>query len=357
MAALSVGGAGRRLDGALRELPPGSFSLVMATGIVALALRQAGAYALSTALVAVGTASYAALAAMFVARAARHSGQMAADARSSHRAFGFFTFVAASNVLAEGYLLSGARDVGIALSVLGFAGYALLTYAVPAWGMLQPSKRTFGEAVDGSWLLWVVATQSVSTSAATLASSGLLPGGLGTVAVLFWALGVVLYLILIVIVMMRLLLIDLAAEQLSPPYWICMGATAITVLAGSHLLRLPASLPIEQTSRATVRGLSLLLWAFGTWWIPMLVLFGIHRHVWHRRPLRYEHLLWSMVFPLGMYAASSREFGDVEGLDFMVRIAQVGVWVALAAWLAVAAAMVWAFVGARTEPPGAPVVP
>lgn len=57
---------------------------------------------------------------------------------------------------------------------------------------------------------------------------------------------------------------------------------------------------------------------------------------------------WSMVFPLGMYAAASANYGRASGLGFMVDIARHEVWIGFAAWLGVFAAMVGSFLPART---------
>lgn len=59
-----------------------------------------------------------------------------------------------------------------------------------------------------------------------------------------------------------------------------------------------------------------------------------------RVPFRYEQALWSMVFPLGMYAAASDAFGRVTGLGALETIAAVEVWFALAAWVLTVAVMV-----------------
>ena len=37
-----------------------------------------------------------------------------------------------------------------------------------------------------------------------------------------------------------------------------------------------------------------MLWAFGTWWIPLLLAFGPWRHVIHREPLGFA--AWPAVF-------------------------------------------------------------
>ena len=53
----------------------------------------------------------------------------------------------------------------------------------------------------------------------------------------------------------------------------------------------------------------MVFWAFATWLIPVLVAAGWWRHVERRVPLRYEATLWSIVFPLGMYAVAGIYLG------------------------------------------------
>jgi tellurite resistance protein TehA-like permease len=117
-----------------------------------------------------------------------------------------------------------------------------------------------------------------------------------------------------------------------------MGATAISVLAGARILSLPAVLPVVQATTSFVEGFSYALWAFGTWWIPLLIVLGLWRHVWHHWPLTYEPTLWSVVFPLGMYSVATLSFGKVAHLAFMEPLARFMLWVAVVAWIAVAAA-------------------
>jgi tellurite resistance protein TehA-like permease len=118
-----------------------------------------------------------------------------------------------------------------------------------------------------------------------------------------------------------------------------MGATAITVLAGSRILQLDPALPLVRLATPLVEGLSLLLWAFGSWTIPLLVLFGIWRHVLRRDRLAYTPQLWTLVFPLGMYSVATGEFGAVTRLAVLSGLARAAFWPALAAWVLVFAAM------------------
>lgn len=147
------------------------------------------------------------------------------------------------------------------------------------------------------------------------------------------------YIILATLVTLRLLTVRSEPLTLGASYWIYMGATAITVLAGSRILVLSPDLPIMETASGIVSGLTFVLWAFGVWWVPLLVIFGIWRHAVRRVRLRYESELWSIVFPLGMYSVASIHFGAETELPLVVTMGEVGAWIAGAAWLAVAVAM------------------
>jgi tellurite resistance protein TehA-like permease len=137
---------------------------------------------------------------------------------------------------------------------------------------------------------------------------------------------------------------------LGPPYWILMGATAISVLAGARDLALPAGIPVVRATAGFVEGFSFALWAFGTWWIPLLVILGLWRHVrWHW-PLTYEPILWSVVFPLGMYSVATLTFGKAAHLACMEPLARFMLWVAIAAWALVGAAFLARLARHRGEP-------
>jgi tellurite resistance protein TehA-like permease len=117
-----------------------------------------------------------------------------------------------------------------------------------------------------------------------------------------------------------------------------MGATGITVLAGSDILTLPGTLPAISAIAGFVKGTCFVFWAFGTWWIPLLIVLGLWRHVLRQWPLRYEPSLWTVVFPIGMYAVATLSFGKAADLSFMEPLSRGVLWVAIAAWLLVAAA-------------------
>jgi tellurite resistance protein TehA-like permease len=134
-----------------------------------------------------------------------------------------------------------------------------------------------------------------------------------------------------------------------------VGATAITTLAGAKDFSLPAGLPVVRATGGFMEGFTFAMWAFGTWWIPLLVILGLWRHLRHHWPLSYEPGLWSVVFPLGMYSVATLTFGKAAHLTFMEPLARFMLWVAVAAWVLVAAAFLARLVRHPAEPaPGAP---
>ena len=95
----------------------------------------------------------------------------------------------------------------------------------------------------------------------------------------FWLAGGMLYFWLISLIFYRYTFFRFAPSDLMPPYWINMGAMAISTLAGTLLLaNAKASLLLTELRPFTL-GLTILFWATATWWIPMLVILGIWRHV------------------------------------------------------------------------------
>jgi tellurite resistance protein TehA-like permease len=316
----------------VRTLGPTWFALVMATGIVSTAAAHQGFPRTSSALLAVAATSYVVLVVLSLVRLCRWPAEVRADLAAPQQAFGAFAAVAGSAVLGERLDEQHAGTVALALLGVAAVGWLLLGYAVPALVVLAPDKPGLAVA-DGSWLLWVVATQAVSTAAAVVARrGGALDAPATVTAVTTWAVGVVLYLVLLTVLLLRLLVVPVPVRQMTTPYWIVMGATAITVLAGSRILGLDRSRPLVRLAAPSVDGLSLLLWAFGTWTIPLLVVFGIWRHVARRDRPTFTPQLWTLVFPLGMYSVATGEFGEVAGIGFLSGIARAAFWPALGAW-------------------------
>ena len=329
----------RSAAAAVRDLHPAYFAFVMATGIVSTGAYLLGPRWMSDALLVVAVAGLAVLTVALAVRLAVYRSSVAADLRAPDRVFGFFTVTAGLDVLGVRFAAAGHPLVAAVLAVPAALVWLLLTYGVPASLLLARQRDSVLGGVNGSWLLWVVSTQSLSVVAATLVKSWPSQSSLlAPVAVGMWSIGLVLYLLLVSLIMLRWLTVPMTPATLGPPYWILMGATAITVLAGAKILGLPGTLPVVRATSGFVEGFSFALWAFGTWWIPLLIILGLWRHVRRHWPLSYEPTLWSVVFPLGMYSVATLSFGQAAQLSFMEPLARFMFWVSVAAWVAVAAA-------------------
>jgi tellurite resistance protein TehA-like permease len=289
-------------------------------------------------------AAFIILVVAYTARAVWYPAWVRRNLRLPTMAVAYFTVAAGTDVLATRVVIAGQVNLAFALGLVAFAVWLALTYWLP-WSIVASARHPVLADMNGTWLVWVVSTQSLAIIAAAVsphAPSTWLQEQLPIVAICLWGLGVMLYVILIVIVFLRLLLVEFSAAAMVPAYWIAMGATAISVraAAGILVLHVPADTALISALRPFLLGVSVVLWAFGTWWIPLLVLFGIWRYLIRGYPRAYEPRLWNVVFPLGMYTVASWSLGHAApGLSFMTSIARVWLWVGLAAWLAVLALM------------------
>jgi tellurite resistance protein TehA-like permease len=129
-------------------------------------------------------------------------------------------------------------------------------------------------------------------------------------------------------------------QHITPMLWVVMGAAAISTNAGALIILTDAPVPFLQAMRPFIDSVTLIMWAWATWWIPLLVVFGVWTHGVHRLPLTYTPLFWSLVFPLGMYALASLRLSHAADMTLLAALSRMMVWIALAAWLLTSAGFV-----------------
>lgn len=325
---------------AVAGLAPGYFALVMATGILAIGSRQQGLHGLAWVLLAVAGIAYGVLFALMVLRLVWFAPRMVGDLTSHARGFTFLTLVAGTNVLGSACgVVAGWWTVARVLWWWSLPLDLLLLYGALFFAILGPEKPDLGEGINGSWFLLTVSTQSIASLGALLLARG---GGdlLAFVCVALFALGLLLYLIVMTMVFLRWTFQPLSPTEAEPPSWIAAGAVAITVLAGSNLLAARATSGRVERLAPFIEGVVMAAWATATFWFPVMVAIGVWRHLLRRLPLRYSPSYWSLVFPLGMYGVATHRMRAATALAELGWLPPLTLAAALAAWAATMAGLV-----------------
>lgn len=312
---------------------PGYFAFVMATGIVSIAAHFHGREWIALGLFWLNNAAFLVLWVLTLMRLALFPVRFVEDLTHHSRGAAFLTKAAGSCVLGSGFVtLTPWSGVAKALWFLGFGLWWVLSYTFFAALTFREPKPSLEAGITGSWLLVIVATESISVLGTLLAP---LSGSVHTflfVSLVTFLVGAMLYVFFATLILYRWMFFSMHPERLTPDYWIDMGALAITTLAGALLIEVAPRWSLLEKLTSFLTGSTLFFWATATWWIPLLSVVELWRHLRGHVRFQYEPQYWALVFPLGMYAVASFMMVRVTGLAFFKVIAAFFTCVALLAW-------------------------
>ncbi len=321
------------------SLFPPAFAMTMATGIVSLDALRLGWGWIGWALFAINMGLWLILWAAGLVRAWREPRAIPRALASHENGPGFLTVVAGTAILGSqfgGFHLSDT--LALALFALAVALWWIVTFGFIAGVTEGRAKPSLEQGLSGQWLLLVVATQSLASVGADVLKSHGGPPGLAFVCYAWVLSGAVLYLLLSAIVLYRFAFVPMPPGDMTGPWWINEGAAAITVLAGGKLMAIPGLMIGAFALRDLLSPVLIAFWADATFWIPILIVLFAWKYLIRRRSPGYAISAWSVVFPLGMYAAANLELQSAYGLNFLHVIAHGFFWVAFLAWCATLAA-------------------
>lgn len=309
--------------------------MVMSTGIISISC-----YLLEMDLIAIilfwsNTWFYLSLCFFTILRIIFHSKEFFQDLVDHQKGPGFFTMVAGSCILgSQMILIYNDYTAAFILWIIGLILWIILNYTIFTVFTVKENKPPLDKGISGAWLLAVVATQSIAVLSALIAAHLEQPYKLqmNFLALCMWLWGGMLYIWMISLIFYRYTFFRFSPGDLSPPYWINMGAMAISTLAGSLLIISIDHAPFLVSIQPFLKGFTIFYWVTGTWWIPMLLILAIWRHGYKHFPLNYDPLYWGAVFPLGMYTASTFRMAEAMNMTFLNQIPEYFIYIALSAW-------------------------
>ncbi|MGP4042628.1 tellurite resistance/C4-dicarboxylate transporter family protein [Gracilibacillus sp. D59] len=320
----------------IKFLFTGYFALVMATGALSIASHLLGFHVISRVLLFCNIIFYLVIAILTIIRVMFYFENVKEDLTSHLKGPGFFTLVAGTNVFgSQLVILEQLYSIAFILWVFSIVLWFVIMYSFFTAVTIREDKPTLAEGINGAWLIATVATQSIAILGVFLIPYYNNPTSIGFInffTVSMFLLGCMLYLSIITLIFYRFTFLNLKHAALTPPYWINMGAVAITTLAGSTIIMNAAGSPFIEQFVSFIKGFTLFFWVTGTWWIPLLVILMYWRYIVHRFPINYDFQMWGMVFPLAMYTTATYQLSEALEIPFLKNISHIFIYPAWITW-------------------------
>lgn len=309
-----------------------SFGFVMATGVLSTAFYTAGWMMLSTLFLWIAAGGYIGLIGLVIANIVWDRATFFERMLNIENLFKSLTFGAGTNKLATRLALSGNDQLSFFLAVVGILSTLILIYGI--FCVLFFHAHASIQQISPYWLLLAIAGHSCDIVLATLWTEGVLTQPFVLLlACFFWTFAFFSYVLFMALNLYRMFFIPFEGKDLNPSYWTCMGAAAIAVFGASKLILVPNPPEFLIAIRPFFKGLTLLLWCWGTAWIPILALMLAWKYAYYKIRFYYEPSLWAIVFPLGMYTLATYLIQKSVSLDLVQGLVPIFLWTTVFVWL------------------------
>jgi len=327
----------------------------MSTGIVSIAFEELGIPVVSRPLAYFNVACYAFLLVLFGIRTASFPRRMLSELHDRRRHWGVLTFLVGTNTVGtQLWMFFTALEAATALWIVTVVATPALLYYLFGTEFIGVEKSAVSERIDGAFLLVIVCMQSLAILGGLLAAP--LTGHTDVIILLsmsYFGAGYVLYFIVVTVVSYRLLAGGLRPTDWTGPYWITMGAAAITTLAGTTLGPQLGTVSGWEPYAPVIVGVTFLAWAIASWWIPLLLALDVWKFLtgefddgppvwvmilpWARlgfggRHHTYAPTAWGRVFPMGMYTACTLNLAGIGTFGLLSIVPAYWGWFALLVW-------------------------
>ncbi|TXN22872.1 TDT family transporter [Methylobacterium sp. WL9] len=316
----------------IRQFTPNWFTVVMGTGVVALALDRLPATHALLAPVPLGL--WLGSVVLFAAFCLLYGARWIFFFDGARRIFGhstvsmfFGAIPMALATLLNGLLIFGppylgAETIRIALPLWWFDVALALICAVAIPYLMFTRQEHRIDQMTAVWLLPVVTAEVVAVSGGLLAPA--LSGESQQLAVIvtsfvLWGVSVPLALSILAILVLRMALHNLPPREMAASSWLSLGplgtgALGLLVLgqAGGPILAAGGFAGAPEILRITGLIGALILWGYGAWWF-LLSLAVTVRYL--RAGVPFNLGWWGYIFPLGVYALATLRIGEVTELS------------------------------------------
>lgn len=185
----------------------------------------------------------------------------------------------------------------------------------------KSEDRKIEDILHGGWFFATVGTQSTALLGVIVAAHAIRHVlFIQVFSFALWSVGASLYLVFMALIVLRLMFYRFDCNTVLSPYWMNIGAAAVTAITGTVLYQhIQAAGGPFVDFLPFLKGISLLFWSFGLWWMPFLIILTLRKLIYSDEGLSFTIGYWEIVFALGLYADSTIQMvGLFEGQYLVV---------------------------------------